>query len=154
MKEKLFPEIKKYEYKANAIQDEERIIYQYPIIYEYLSKKVKGYGVSSFLKSNGFYNVCLYAVTEFTDILISDIENAKDNIRIIAVGDLHPEKYSFKYKSYSVVGIEKVRQMYENKEIDGVMVCSVFHEYEIIKQLIYNGINAQDVLSFNSYVFE
>ncbi len=144
-KNSVFPSIN--EYPVGIIENMERAGYQYPIIKEYLIKKIKGWSVMEFFYKIGAKKVALYAVTELGDILIQDLEMQKTKLEVLVLCDKNYYKYPNGIHGIPVIGIDRLADWYQAEKLDKIVVCSVFYSNEIIRDLLKKGIAAEDIIT-------
>lgn len=137
----------------NIETKEKRYRYQYPLIMKYLENKIQGKEIYDFIADSGFKNVAIYALTEWTDMVYDDISRHTDKIQIVCVCDKAYTRFSNGFHGNEVVGIEELVRQYKQGRVDGVVVCNVFREKEIIQELVEKGICQEHVISIISVIF-
>lgn len=130
----------------NYVGKYERYCHQYPIIMKYLKKKINNRRLDDFFKSINANKVVLYAVTEFTDLVIEELLNENEQM-IYAICDRAADKFSGYYKNCRVINIDDMITDYKNNCFDKIVVCSIFHEKEIIDEFCDKEIPLDDVVT-------
>ena len=144
-KNSVFPPID--EYPVEIIGSMERAGYQYPIIKEYLIKKIKGWSAIEFFHKIGAEKVALYAATELGDIIIQDLEMQKTKLEVLVLCDKNYRKYPKGIRGVPVIGIDEIVDWYKAEKLDKIVVCSVFYSNEIIRDLLKKRIAAEDIIT-------
>lgn len=130
----------------------ERHLAQYPLIMKYLNNVLDGENSAEYFLREGTHRIALYAVTEFTELFIKEIE--KDGrVEIVAVGDRNYSGFGKGYRGYPVKSIQQIKSMYQKKEFDKILICSLFRENEIFRDLMNEGIAADDLVSVGMVLF-
>ena len=135
------------------VTQRERMIYQYPVVMKYLKNKVKGWSICDFLKIYEYKRVVLYAITEILDLIMDDMVSSGLLLEGVFLCDTNVEKYEKGYANHPVISVKALLQKYQEGEVDCIIVCSLFHENEIIKALMKQGIAQEQVISIASIVF-
>lgn len=148
----IFPKVREIKCSPDYIGKEERYQFQYPIIMRYLKNKISGWNIGDFLYEIGIQKVALYAITEFTELVINDLERCSKPIEVMLICDKNSKKYEEGYLEYEVTGIDNLLAYYKSKKIDKVLICSIFHVNEIFSDLMERGIRLDDMLSVNSAI--
>lgn len=151
---KMFPEIQNVISKSDYINQEEKKLYQYPIIKRYLEKKINGWSISDFFARNGIEKIVLYAISEFTELVCNDIYSNKNFQDIIYICDKNYTKYLKGYKGFSVVGVDKLIEDYQDNRIDKIIICSIYSSNEIFDNLLEKGVELNDLITLNYIIFE
>lgn len=152
MKEEFYPEVIATDLLEGYIGDEERYVYQYPIIMKYLKKKIDNRCVADYINSVGAERIVIYAATKFAELLIKDIRNDSTDM-IWAVCDKNSKKLEKKFHQCRVIGIDEMISGYKQKRFDKIIVCSVFYANAIIDELIKNDIEYDDILTATQVVY-
>lgn len=152
MADNIFPEV--VARPKGIIFEEERQIYQYPIVMKYLQKKIDGWNVAHFFEKRNIKNVALYAIVEFTDLVIDDWNRSDSQSKIVAISDKNYKKYKAGYKGCQVISVNELIENYKTGKIQMIVVCSIFHENEIFRELMNNGVQQDSLISINSVVFD
>lgn len=145
MEEKMCPEIIALDLIEGYIGNDERYVYQYPIIMRYLKNKIANRKITDYLAQIGCNRVVLYAVTEFTDLLISDISNESSQM-IWSVCDKKADEFGGVYKGCTMLNVESMISDYKDKKFDKIIVCNIFHANDIVTELVENGISMDDIV--------
>lgn len=136
------------------IGNEERLIYQYFLIKKYLENKLEGKQTSEFFLKNGIHSISLYAMTEFTSFLLKDIEKENSDMEVSYIIDRNAEKINRAgYLNREVIGIQDLCKKYESGYVKTIVICSIFHEQEVFRELILNGIQQEDLVSVIDVIF-
>ena len=143
--EKCFPDTVLIKHSINFIGQQERYIYQYPLVMEYLKKKIEGRKVKTFLKEIGANKVVLYAMTEFMELMVEELAN--DEKIVYAVSDKIAERLVPQYSEMSIMDMERLLEEYKKHSFDKLVICSVFHRNEIIEELQKRGILLADMIT-------
>jgi hypothetical protein len=131
----------------------ERYEYQYPIIMRYLKNKINDWNIGDFLYEQGAQKIVLYAITEFTELVIEDLNRCEKPIKIEAICDKNKQKYIDGFQQYEVIGIDELVERYESKKFDKILICSIFHSNEIFADLMKLKINLEDMIAVNAAIF-
>lgn len=151
MNECNFPGIK--EYPPQFIDNDERSIYQYPIIMKYLQKKVKGWNFWDFFKTYKDKKIVIYAVTEFTDLILDDYKMCTNQEYVSCICDRGYTRYRGSYREFEVISIDELINRYQEGEVETILICSIFHENEVYRDLMERGISQNALISINSVIF-
>ena len=152
MKEEIFPEIIATDLIESYVSREEKYLYQYPIVMQYLKKKIANRCVADYLNSIGGRRIVLYAVTNFTELLIRDIRNTSTDM-IWAVCDKNEKDFGKNYLKCRMVTIDEMLIDYKQNKFDKIVVCSVFHANAIIDDLMRKGVKLDDIMTIIQVVF-
>ncbi len=138
---------------SRTITREERHLYQYPVMVEYLKKKIKGRGFADFFdeKKEG---IALYAVSDFTDLICDDVLQCGKEKLICYICDKNADGYKKGRKGYAVVTPDTLVHDYRDRKVTQIVVCSLVHENAIFKELISRGIREEDLISVASVVYD
>lgn len=126
---------------------EERNLYLYPIIAEYLNRKIEGNSISNVLNFRKVKKIALYAIAELTPYFYKDIINSNSNIQITCIADKSILRQKENFMNYQVESVDVLLQKYKNKEVDLIVICSVFYTNEIFDELENIGIKLQHIIS-------
>lgn len=129
-----------------------RFIYQYPLVMEYLNRKISGWNLGDFMYDIGAKNIALYALTEFTEIAITDIKRSTKHIQIRCIGDKKIQSAGSMVDDIEVISKEMLVKEYLNGTLDKILICSVFHANEIFNELMEEGIELDDLISITAAV--
>lgn len=125
---------------------EERSAFLYPIMLKYVSNIIEGEPLSKTLSTHGIKRIILYAVTEFTDLLMEEFENSQ-LVEVIAVADQNYKAHKGKYGVCPLISPDDLSQVFINKKADGVIVCSPIHANAIRDGLVRKGIEEKYIYS-------
>lgn len=139
--------------KDKYINTAERYQYQYPIIMRYLKNKINNWNIGDFLHEQGAYKVVLYAITEFTELVIDDLNRCENPMQIASICDKNNKKYIDGFHQFKVIGINELVAGYKTNEFDKILVCSIFHANEIYTDLMEREIKLEDIISINTAIF-
>lgn len=143
-----FPPVLKNKKLAGYVDEQERYIYQYPIIMDYLELKLRNRGFCDFFEKRGFSrSICLYSVTEITGLVIEDIVNDPGHNYSFQIFDKNADRYRDGFKGHDVEGMEELTKKYKTGEIKKIVICNVFHRNEIFSELLEHGILFKDIYS-------
>lgn len=148
-----FPKVREVLCPPGYIGKEERYQYQYPIIMRYLNNKINGWNVGDFLYEIGGRTVALYAITEFTELVINDLKRCDKPIEVVSICDKNSKKYEDGFHEYEVTDMDNLLALYQSKRVDKILICSIFHVNEIYADLMERGIGLNDLISVNSAIF-
>lgn len=133
---------------------EERSIYQYALIKKYLEKKLEGKRIGDFFLNQGICSFSLYAVTEFTNFLLKDIETEKSGVAVSEIIDRNAVEINMTgFLTREVIGVQDMCRRYESGSIKTIVVCSIFHEQEVFHELILKGIRQEDLISVIDVIY-
>lgn len=150
----VFPKVCDVIESSNYIEQCERWQYQYPVILRYLKNKINGWNICDFFQTYGYRRVALYAVTDFTELILQDIEaNNRIEHHDISVYDTNYQKFVHSYMGYEVNGIHKLIEKEQLGKLDCIIVCSLMHENEIISSLMQKGVKQEKIISIVSVIF-
>lgn len=150
----VFPTVQEPVFRdADYINTAERYQYQYPIIMRYLKNKINEWNIGDFLYEQGAQKIVLYAITEFTELVVEDLKRCKKPIKIAAICDKNKQKYIEGFQQYEVIGIDELMDGYESKKFDKILICSIFHVNEIFDDLMERKIELEDMISVNAAIF-
>lgn len=139
--------------ESEQISKEERYQYQYPFIMEYLKNKIQGKDISILLNNMGIYKIAIYALTEFAELVYDDLSRKLNKIEIVCISDKNYQKFPQGFRKSQVIGIEELKKQYENGKIDAVLNCSIFHENEVMQELISKDIKHEHIISVINIIF-
>lgn len=136
-----------------TITREERQLYQYPVMVQYLKKMIKGIRFADFFgeKKDG---VALYAISDFTDLICDDVLCSGNEKLICYICDKDADGYKKGRKGYSVVSPDVLVQDYREGKVTQIVICSLIHENAIFKELINRGIREEDLISIASVIYD
>ena len=106
-----------------------------------------------FLNAIGLQKIALYAITEFTDLVYNDLFNSSSEIQIVYICDKNYRKFPNGFHLEKVIGIEELLKQYKDGKIDGVLNCSIFHENEVFRELISQGIQPKHIVSIVDCIY-
>lgn len=149
----MFPEVKQSEKKYNPAERNERYRYQCPVVMRYLENKLRGWNIGVFFEQIKAEKIALYAVTEFTEYVLRDLELSASPVEVVCVADKNFARFPQGICAKEVVSPEKVLSLYQSGEIDKLVVCSLFHENAIFGEFIDRGVRQEDLISVTSAIF-
>ncbi len=135
------------------VNESTRRHYQYPFIMKYLENKTQKKELCGFLNAIGLQKIALYAITEFTDLVYNDLFNSSSEIQIVYICDKNYRKFPNGFHLEKVIGIEELLKQYKDGKIDGVLNCSIFHENEVFRELISQGIQPKHIVSIVDCIY-
>lgn len=148
----LFPQIIEISVLPGRASQEKKCIFHEGILYHYLQRKINGWSAADFLKEKKIEKYALYAVTDFMELFIKDLEkNGGRKPEIIC--DKNAERFYYGVNSYEVISPEKLVCLYRDRKIEKIIIMSVLHENEIIDELLEKGVLLNDIISFISVVY-
>jgi hypothetical protein len=151
MNEKGYPEVKEVEtpqLKHDFKYSVEWYEYQYACMKQYFSKVLLGWSIKDFFGEIEYYDIAIYSVTDFSDMVIKDL--VRNRIRRIVVADGSPEKYPDGLNGYDVISVQELYELYKEQKIKKVIVCNVFCANEIMQNLLKVGFDLSDVITFKT----
>ncbi|MBQ8197890.1 MAG: hypothetical protein IJZ76_00480 [Lachnospiraceae bacterium] len=149
----IFPKVNKVLNNRNIVEIATRRQYQYPILERYLKRKIQGWSIGLFLNSINTKKIVLYAVTEFTEFAMLDLQNFNGDIEVLCICDRAAQSYAKGFCGASVVGVDQMMKMYENKEFEKVLVCTCSHANSVFSDLLSRGVNLDDIISISSAIY-
>lgn len=129
-----------------------RFIYQYPLVREYLNKKINGWNLGDFMYDLGAKNIALYALTEFAKLAITDIKHSTKHVQIRFISDKKIQSAGSKIDDIEIISKEMLVKEYMNGNLDKILICSVFYANEIFNELLEEGIKLDDLISITAAV--
>lgn len=134
--EKIFPEVDKNSIKSGILVGNQREVLYYPIIFKYLKNVLNGWRIVDFFMKIGKKKVALYAMTEFTDLILDDFSNSSSMDYIEGIYDRNSINLNKKYRGIELNNVDTMlRNMKENK-IDCILICSFNNENAILNELV------------------
>lgn len=147
-----FPPIRERRKSPYTASYERKCLFHERLLFTYLKKKIGGWSVADFLKSEKIERYILYAVTDFTELVCDDLE--KNGVcRTGTICDKRASGYPNGCHGWEVVGIPDMLARYKNGEADKIIVMSILHENEIMEELLHEGIALDDLISIASIIF-
>ncbi len=146
------PEIIPTDIQEGYVGTEERYVYQYPIIMKYLKNKIANKKITDYLRGIDVDRVVLYAITEFTDLLIDDMVDESPQM-IWSLCDKKADKNGSLYKGFNMLNIDSMVSDYREKMFDKIIVCSIFHSNTIITDLVKRGVSMDDILTVTQVIY-
>jgi len=150
---KILPMVEIPKRDDNYVSKEERYQFQYPIIMKYLKKKVSGWNVADCLANMGGKKIAIYAITEFAELVCEDLKQNDKQVEIVCICDRNYTKFEGGYCGKEVIGPQEMIERYHKKEMDKILVCSIFHVNEIINELLGRGVELDDVISITTAIY-
>lgn len=152
MDESIFPRIFEMQETEVRASYEKKCFYHERFLYRFLTKKIEGWGVKNFLESEEIGQYALYAVTDFTNLFMKDLEkNGGKKPRIIC--DKNFNKFRRIIGGYVVSNPEELVDLYKSENIQKIIVMSIIHENEIMEELLKKGIQIGDMISIVSVLY-
>lgn len=152
MDDMVFPPIVDILTQQGRIGNEKKSIFHERFLYHYLVRKIDGWSVKDFLESEKIDQYILYAVTDFTELFIKDLDRNNGN-RPKIVCDKNADKFRYGVRGCKVLYPEEMIYMYKSREIQKIIVMSVLHENEIIEELLKRGVLLHDMISIVSVLY-
>lgn len=116
--------------------DAYRKLSQYPILHKYLSNYVEGRKIVDAIKDRGWNKISLYAMTDLMELVYRDIVKEDLGVSVECICDKGYKKFKEPYNmSVEIIGIEKLKDKIEGKEVDGVILCNPMWESVILQEL-------------------
>lgn len=149
----IFPQIIETFPERGKASLERKCIFHERLLYQYLQKKIKGWGVKDFLAAERIDNYALYAVTDFTKLFIDDLDNCQESNISGIICDRNAEIFEKGFKGRTVISLKDLVDLYKNEKVKKIIIMSVLHENEIINELLERGISLNDIISFVSILY-
>lgn len=150
--EKLFPEVDKNSIKS-GIASQRDVLY-YPIILKYLKNVLNGWHIAEFCMKMEKKNIALYAITEFTDLILDDFRNSSSLDYIEGIYDRNSIKYNNKYRGIQLNSVDTMLQNIKENKIDCIIICSFNSENAIFSELIENkNVDRHMIFSITEILF-
>lgn len=129
--------------------------HQYSIIMKYLKNKLQGWSIHDFLSKYSYKRIVLYSITEFTELVLDDIENTGDNtLKQIYLCDLNSQKlFQNGFRGHVVISIDELLEHYQNGDIDCIIVCNLYHRNEIVNDFMQKGVEPSKIITLFSAIF-
>lgn len=147
---KYFPEVLRTD--SSFIGTKERYIYQYPLVMKYLKKKISGWNFWNFFDEFGEMTICVYANTEFTEMIMDDYRLYSGKTIVKYMSDRNYELYSDKYSDLKTLSPQEMIDLYKAGGIDYIIICSIFRLNDIYLELIDSGIKQDSLLCLSSII--
>lgn len=152
MRSDIFPQILEIQAQKGRASHEKRCLFQEKILQHYLMKKIEGWSVQDFLKKEKIEKYALYAVTDFIELFIKDLEkNGGNKPKVIC--DKNAKEFCRGMMGYVVQYPEEMLLLYNSGEIQKIIIMSVLHENEIIDELLKKGVLLHDMISIVSVLY-
>lgn len=143
---RIFPEVSKKTSNGIYASNDERFLYQYPLVRKYLLKKIEGWSIYNFFERFGEDNsICIYAATDFAELLVKDFNNDKKRVKYVC--DKSFKEYKYGFFDCLVISKNELIQKYNKNEITKILIASVFYENIIFKELIDEGVSTKDIIT-------
>lgn len=133
---------------TGKISEEEKTIYQFPLIVEYLKKKINGWSVGNLLEHIAATKVILYSITLYTELIAMDICNTDTDIVVDSISDINESMIGNMIYGKKVISIDEAINKVNIKDVDYILVCNVFREQEIINDFLQRGLDTSRILTF------
>lgn len=137
---------------TSKISEEEKTIYQFPLIVEYLKKKINGWSVGDLLKQVAAKKVILYSITLYTELIAMDICNTDTDIVVDSISDINENMIGNMIYGKKIISVDEAVNKVNMKDVDYILVCNVFREQEIINDLLQRGLDISRILTFTEMV--
>lgn len=155
--ENMFPqvrEIKPVTYPDHYIQSAEWFQFQYPLLKRYFTKVLEGFSVCDFFQGAEVSNVAVYALTEFAELAIKDIDRSCVSAQIGCISDRNYDRFQEGFLGHAVSSPEAMLEQYRNGTIDKIIVCSIFHANEIMSDLMKMGFQLKDLITISDIILQ
>ena len=86
-------------------------------------------------------------------LVCEDLKRNDKKVEMVCVSDRNYLRFARGYCGRKVVGPQEMIEMYRRKEIDKILVCSIFHVNEIINEFLCQGIDLDDIVSISTAIF-
>lgn len=149
----MFPKVKKVITKYNSADRDERYRYQCPIVMRYLENKLQGWNIGIFFEQIKARKIALYAVTEFTEYVLRDLQVSASKVDVICIGDRNYSRFPQGVYGKKVVSVEEIFERYRLGGIDKIVICSLFHENIILEDFMKRGVRQEDLIPVTSAIF-
>lgn len=149
----LFPQVVEIPGTYAKAGYEKKCIFHEKILYHYLQRKIWGWSVGNFLEEEKIEKYALYAITDFTSLFLTDIEQKKGKESFGVICDKNAGAFPFGYKGEPVLMPEELICRYRSGSIRKIIVMSILHENEIIDELMDKGVLLKDIISFVSVIY-
>lgn len=139
----------------NYVDNTERQLFQYQIIYKYLDNITSGKKITDFLISLNCTNIVLYAETEFMKLIYNNIiteQQRKKSIYIYGLSD-HKIDHDYIENQIQFLSYSSMVANYHQNRFDKIINCSIFHENEIVNCLLMDNIKQDDILSVYDCIY-
>ena len=134
---------------------EQRKLVQYPVLYQYLSRVIGGMEIGELIKAKGWKKISLYAMTDLMELVYQQLVDTNSDVSVKNICDKGYKRFQEPYEGViEIIGIEKLKQVIENKEIDGVVLCNPMWEKEIETELQREGISEEKILTISELVMK
>lgn len=149
----IFPRIiETFPQEDRASSERKRILHE-RLLYRYLQRKIEGWSVNDFLTAEKIDKYVLYAVTDFTELFINDLDHSQGNAKPENICDKNADIFQTGFKGRAIISPDVLVNMYKNGEVNKVIIMSVLHENEIVSELLKRGILLNDIISFVSVLY-
>lgn len=128
----------------------ERKLAYYPIVKQYLNNKLRGWSINDFFNLYRYQKVAYYAITEMLELVLTEVCCCGFTGNTY-VYDTYYELD--RYMDFEVGNKEKLINDVLNEKVDIIVVCSLFHENEIIDDLVTSGVPLEKIISIVSIIF-
>ena len=129
----------------------ERNLHYYPYLLQCLENVQKRKSIVAFLKKNSIDRVGLYAINEFMDYIIRDIEI--DSLEELRVYDKNAQRYESGHLGQAVCDFDMLIEDYKNSLISKIIICNLYHANEIANSLICKGVKGEDIISVDMLIY-
>lgn len=149
----IFPQIVTTPKPLGRADYEKKCIFHERILYHYLKRKINGWGVQEFLNEQEIESYALYAVTDFTELFLADLDQINGEKDKVVICDRAAEAFPFGIWGRTVISPEELTNWYKKGDIKKVIIMSILHENEIFDELMRRGVLLNDIISFVSVVY-
>lgn len=134
--EETFPEVDKNSIKTGILVGNQHEILYYPIVLKYLKNVLNGWHIVDFCMKMGKNKVALYAMTEFTDLILDDFSNSTSMDYIEGIYDRNSFNLNKNYRGIELNNVDTMLRNIKENKIDCIVICSFNNENAIFKELV------------------
>lgn len=153
-----YPEVKKINWhgypdyiKFDRSRGDDWYIYQFQFIYEYLNRILKGWSVIDFFENIEPHQVALYSFTIFTENIVQDLRrNTNQKIYVSDKNFIKYEKNDVYANNMIIISPVRLYEKYCKGIIRKIIVCGMFYENEIMRELLNMGFVLEDLVTLSS----
>lgn len=149
----MFPQIVEMPRQMKRAGYEKKCMFHERPLFQYLYRKIEGWGVKCFLDNERIDSFALYAVTDFTHLFLRDLEINGGSCGLKMIVDKKAEQFPDGFRGYAVVLPDQLIAQYKEQSVRKIIVMSVLHENEIIDELLEKGVLLNDIISFISVLY-
>ena len=160
-RESFFSELKATGLIEESIKDNLRVLsisqelrkqYHYEVLKQYLRKRIQEESIFESIIQRGYRKICLYAITDLTELVICDLVQLKE-CEIIYICDRNYKSYRNGIWGIEVISKEHLTSDILNKNVDLVLICNPMREKDIFDELIEGGISQEKIISVVNLIF-